>query len=77
MGNFAGENFLLGGGNMKRGDFDNSNLFQSLRQYSVNIKHQLKIKISMTHVYKEYQVKINMVYTGVITCKNCYLLRGE
>ena len=29
FGNFAGDNFLLGGGNLIRSDFDHSNLFQS------------------------------------------------
>ena len=29
MRNFAGEIFLLDGGNLKRSDFDDSNLFQS------------------------------------------------
>ena len=32
----------------------------------------------MTHVYREYEVKINMVYTGVITTpKNCYFSEGR
>ena len=29
IGNFAGEIFLLSGGNLKRSDFEHSNLFQS------------------------------------------------
>ena len=29
MGKFAGEIVLSGGGNLRRSDFDNSNLFQS------------------------------------------------
>ena len=29
MGNFAGKGFFLGGGNLRRSDFDHSNLFQS------------------------------------------------
>ena len=35
-------NFLLVGGDLMRSDFDQLNLFQSYKQHSVNIKHQLK-----------------------------------
>ena len=33
---------LLGERNLRRSDFDNSNLFQSEKQLSVNNEHQLK-----------------------------------
>ena len=38
-----GGDFLLGEGNLRRSDFDNSNLFQSKKQLSVNrpTEHQL------------------------------------
>ena len=39
--------FLLGGGNLRRNDFDNPNLFQSKKQLSVNADHQLKSKFAL------------------------------
>ena len=46
IGNFTrvGGIFLSGEGNLRRIDFDNSNLFQSEKQLSVNTEHQLKSK---------------------------------
>ena len=38
MGNVDGVIILLGGGNLTGTDFDYSNLFQSLKQHSVNIE---------------------------------------
>ena len=62
MENFAGEDFfLLGDGNLRRSDFDHSNVFQSQKQHSVNIDRRIKFKISMTCEYKEYEVKIKMI----------------
>ena len=46
MGNFAGGFFLLGGGNLTRNDFDHLNFFQSLKQHSAHINHQLKSKLT-------------------------------
>ena len=37
--------FLLGGGNLTRSDFNHLNFFQSLKQHSVHIDHQLKSKL--------------------------------
>ena len=42
IGNFAGRTFLLSGGNLTRSDFEHLSLFQSYKQDSVNIEHQLK-----------------------------------
>ena len=53
--------FLSGDGNLRRSDFDHSNFFQSQKQHSVIIDHQIKFKISMTCEYKDYEVKIKMV----------------
>ena len=53
MGNFARRSFLLGGGNLTENDFDDWLIFKA--------KNNIKIKISMTCVYKEYEVKIEIV----------------
>ena len=44
--NFAGGTFLSGGGNLRRSNFDDLNLFQSQKQLSVNTEHQLKSKLA-------------------------------
>ena len=49
--------FLPGGGNLS--DVDDPNLFQSQKQLSVNTEH--KIKISMTCVSRQYEIKTKMV----------------
>ena len=36
---YRGGIFLLGKGNLGKSDFDNSNLFQSYKQLSVNAEH--------------------------------------
>ena len=54
-----GRIFLSGDGNLRRSD--HSNFFQSQKQHSVIIDHQIKFKISMTCEYKDYEVKIKMV----------------
>ena len=47
MGNIAGVIILVSGGNLTGRDFyDYSNLFQSVKQHSVNIEHQLKPKLA-------------------------------
>ena len=46
IGNFAGRTFLLSGGNLTRSDFEHLSLFQSYKQDSVNIEHQLKSKLA-------------------------------
>ena len=46
MGNFTGRTMLLGSWNPRRSAFDHSNLFQSLKQHSVNIEHRLKSKLA-------------------------------
>ena len=55
--NFAGEIFLPGEGNLRRSDFDNSNLFQSLKQLSVNTEHQLKSKLKWPMCPKSMKLK--------------------
>ena len=44
--NFPGRTFLLSGGNLTRRDFEHLSLFQSYKQDSVNIEHQLKSKLA-------------------------------
>ena len=44
--NFAGGIFLLGCENLKRSDFDNSNLFQSEKQHSMNTERELKSNLA-------------------------------
>ena len=39
------KNFLLCAGNLMRSNFDLLNLFQSQKPHSVNIEHQLKLKL--------------------------------
>ena len=46
MENLAGRTMLLGSWNPRRSAFDHSNLFQSLKQHSVNIEHRLKSKLA-------------------------------
>ena len=64
MGNFAGENFLSGGGNLENSDFNLSILYQSYSQHSVNIEHQLKLKL----IYNKNGTRT------IITVKNEVLL---
>ena len=46
IGNFAGRTFLLSGENLARSYFEYLSLFQSYKQDSVNIEHQLKSKLA-------------------------------
>ena len=46
IGNFPGRTFLLSGGNLARSDLEHLSLFQSYKQDSVNIEHQLKSKLA-------------------------------
>ena len=49
MGNFARKKFLLDGGNLTRSDFDNSNLFKTLKsklKQHANIEHWLKSELA-------------------------------
>ena len=43
---FAGRTFLLSNGNLTRSDFEHLSLFQSCKQDSVNIEHQLISKLA-------------------------------
>ena len=45
-GKFCWGDFLSGGGNLTRSDFDHLNLFQNYKQHSVNIEHLLKLKLA-------------------------------
>ena len=45
IGNFAEEIFLLGSGNLTS-DFDHLKFFESLKQHSVHIDHELKSKLA-------------------------------
>ena len=71
MVNFAGEDFLLSGGNLTWSDFDHSNLFRA------------KIKISKACVYKEEEEVQNKNGTAEAMTKNevfivlCIHLMGE
>ena len=59
-GKFSWGGFTLyGGENLRRSDFDHSNLIQGQKQHSVNMQYWFKSKL--TCVYKEYEVKIKMV----------------
>ena len=46
IGNFAGKTFSLSCGILTRSDFEHLSLFQSYKQDSVNIEHQLKSKLA-------------------------------
>ena len=46
IGNFAGRTFLLSGEGLTRSNFEHLSLFQSYKQNSVNIEHQLKSKLA-------------------------------
>ena len=73
MGNFHGGKFnLYGNVNLRRSDFDHSNLFQCQKQHSVNIEHWLKSKL--TCVYKEYEIKTKMVQEQWLQLKMKFLL---
>ena len=69
--NFLGEDFLFVGRNLRRSDFDHSNLFQSLKQHSVNTEHWLKSKLAWP-VFTN-SMKLNKNGTGMMTTgKNFY-----
>ena len=70
----GGREGLSGGGNLRKSDFDHSNISQSQKQLSVNIEHWLKSKISMTCVYKKYEVEIKMVQEQRLQLKMKILL---
>ena len=56
--NFPGEViFLLGGGNLRRSDFDCWNLFQNYKQLSVNTERQLKSKLALPVCPKSIKLK--------------------
>ena len=59
--------FLPGGGNLRRSDFDNSNLFQQL---SVNTEHQLKPTLAWYVCTKSMKLKKKMVQVEMVTTKN-------
>ena len=59
--------FLPGGGNLRRIDFDNSNLFQQL---SVNTEHQLKPTLAWYVCTKSMKLKKKMVQVEMVTTKN-------
>ena len=56
MGNFAEGVFFVGGGNLKS-DFDHLKFFQSLKQHSVHIDHQLKSKLAWLVSTKSIKLK--------------------
>ena len=65
IGNFAGGIFLLSGGNLTRSDFGHFKLFQNFWK-SVKTKFckywtSIKIKISVTSMYRDYEFEIKMV----------------
>ena len=55
--NFAGGIFLSGGGNLRRSNFDDLNLFQSQKQLSINTEHQLKSKLAWPTHTKSMKLK--------------------
>ena len=59
--------FLPVGGNLRRSDFDNSNLFQQL---SVNTEHQLKPTLAWYVCTKSMKLKKKMVQVEMVTTKN-------
>ena len=59
VGNSIGDNFLLGVGNLIKNDFDLSHLYQSWKH--CKCLTSIKMKISMTSIYKEYEVTLKMV----------------
>ena len=68
IGNFTKwENFLPGEGNLRRSDFDNSNLFQSYKQLSVNTEHQWESRAGAMSTAK------NAVFIG-LQLENCCLV---
>ena len=75
----AGVNFLSGGEQLRRSAFDHWSLFQSKKHHSVNIEHQLKLKLAWP-LYKEgggpmTTVK-NEVFIGLLD-ENFYLVGRE
>ena len=60
------EDFLLGGGNLRRSDLDHLSLKQSQKKTKKQTKKNLqimniKVKIIMNCLYKKYDVEIKMV----------------
>ena len=55
--NRTGGNFFMGEGNLRRSDFDNSNLIQSLKQLSVNTENQLKSEVTWPKCPKSMKLK--------------------
>ena len=75
MENVAGGFNLYDGGQLRRNDFDHSNLFQGQKQHSVNIQYILiKIKIGFTCVYKKQEVKIEMLQMQWLQTKLKFLV---
>ena len=76
MGNFPEEDFLLVNGNLKRSDCDHCNPFPCPKLKIPFFKYWtlIKIKISITCVYKEYKVKINMVQEHEYSQKRRFFL---
>ena len=68
-----GESFLLGGGNLRRSDLDHSN-FLKLRTAFCEYWISIKVKISMTCVRKEYEIKTNG--TGAMTTAKKDFFKG-
>ena len=81
----GGEIFLPGEGNLRRSNFDHSNLFQSCEQLSVNTKHQLKSKLAWPKCTKTMKLKQKwnrsndcsqkMLFLLGYKFKNCYLVK--
>ena len=74
MGNFAEGEFFLLSGNLARSYNDYSNLFSKPKTTFCKYWTSIKIKISMTCVYKEYEIKIKMVQQQWLQLKMEFLL---
>ena len=64
---------LYGRGNLRRSNFDHSNLFQGQKQHSVNIERLLKSKLTWP-VCTEYEVKIKLVQVQWLQLKMKFLV---
>ena len=65
--------FLLGDGKLNRSNLDHSNLFLKLKVALCEYWTLVKIKINMTCVYKEYEIKTEMVQEQWLQLKMKFL----
>ena len=68
------EIFLPGEENLRRSDFDDSNLFQSWKQPSVKTKHQLKSKLTWPVCPKSMNLKQKWSRSNKYSYKCCFCL---